>query len=325
MGMVVGCAAYEGGRRAAELGIDELFGALAHESWFVWVDLHEPDEALLRRIQDVFRLHDLAIEDAHGAHERPKLEEYDDSLFVVLRTVHQDAARGALDFGETHVFVGRRYVVTVRHGTSVGYDGVRAHCESAPHLLAKGPGFVLYAVMDFVVDSYFPAADALEDLLEQLERDIFAGSPPRDTAARIYALKGDVIGLKRAVLPLIEVCNRLVRFDLDLIEEDARLYFRDVYDHVIRINEQIDNVRELLTSALEAHLSLVAVQQNEIMKKLAGWAAILGVPTMIAGIYGMNFHNMPELEWPWGYPAVWAVMLTASGGLYLYLKRRGWL
>jgi magnesium transporter len=323
--MVVNCAAYAGGRRVADLEIEKIGSVLREEDRFVWIGLHEPTEDLLKEVQQAFGLHDLAIEDAHRAHQRPKLERYDESLFVVLRTAQMNPDQRRIEFGETHLFVGPRYVVSVRHGASLSYADVRARCEATPRLLGKGPGFVLYALLDFVVDHYFPIVDALEDELESLEDKIFGEEFSRETTRRIYELKRDLLEVKRAVSPLVDVCNRLMRFDLDLIPDDTRPYFRDVYDHVIRINEIVDNLRELLTSALEANLSLISVSQNDAMKKLAGWAAIFAVPTMIAGVYGMNFKWMPELETPLGYPVVMGVMLGACGFLYYQFKRSGWL
>jgi magnesium transporter len=207
----------------------------------------------------------------------------------------------------------------------VPYTDVRQRCESAPHLLKKGPGFVLYAIMDFVVDRYFPIVDELEEELEKLEEQIFSGAYKRETTEHIYGLKRDLLGLKRAVSPLIDICNRLTRFDSQLIDDDSRPYFRDIYDHVIRINETVDNLRELLNGALEANLSLISIQQNEVTKQLASWAAILAVPTMVAGIYGMNFEFMPELHWAYGYPLVVACTLTACLLLYRRFKKVGWL
>jgi magnesium transporter len=322
-GMVVNCAAYADGRKLGPVDLDDISEILRFPGQFVWIGLHEPDGPLLRKMQAEFSLHDLAVEDALRAHQRPKLEEYGDSLFVVLRTARLHERK--IEFGETHVFVGTRYVVSVRHGASLPYAEVRQRCEASPHLLRKGPGFVLYALMDFVVDHYFPVVDALEDLLEDLEETIFDGRFDRHATQRIYHLKRDLVALKRAVSPLVEVCNRLVRFDVELVPEDCRVYFRDVYDHVIRINEAIDNMRDLLTTALEANLSLISVGQNEITKKLAAWAAILAVPTMIAGIYGMNFDFMPELHWRFGYVAIMAGMITACALLYRRFKRAGWL
>ena len=324
---VVNCAAYAGGHRIADLHIDDVSEVLeeSKEGHFVWIGLYEPDEPLLRKVQEEFGLHDLAVEDALRAHQRPKLEEYGEALFVVLRTAQPGSAEGRIAFGETHVFMGRDYVVSVRHGASLSYAAVRARCESTPHLLKQGPAFVLYAIMDFVVDHYFPIAEMLEDELEHLEEEIFGGTYDRRTTERVYDLKRDLVALKRTVTPLIDVCNRLVRYDVSLIPEVTRPYFRDVYDHVIRINETVDNLRELLNTALEAHLSLVAVGQNEVTKRLAAWAAILAVPTAVAGIYGMNFESMPELRWRYGYEGVLAFIAVVCGTLYWRFKRSGWL
>jgi magnesium transporter len=322
---IVNCAAYAEGRRVADVEIRDISEALKQPDRFVWIGLHEPDEPLLREVQQEFGLHDLAIEDAHRAHQRPKVEQYDGSLFVVLRTLQLNPDTKELDVGETHVFVGPRYVVSIRHGASVPYTDVRKRCEAAPALLAKGPGFVLYALMDFIVDQYFPIVEALEDELQLLEDAIFGESFSRETTERIYGLKRNLLELKRAVSPLVDICNRLIRFDLELIPPDVQVYFRDVYDHAVRINDMVDNLRELLTTALEANLSLISVAQNEAMKKLAGWAAIVAVPTMLAGVYGMNFRFMPELEWRFGYPVVMAAMAALCGFLYYRFKRAGWL
>jgi len=321
--MIVNCAAYADGRKLGPVEIDDISEILRFPGQFVWIGLHDPDSALMSKIQEEFSLHDLAVEDALRAHQRPKVEEYGDSLFVVLRTAVLVGA--AIEFGETHVFVGPRYAVSIRHGASLPYTDVRARCESTPSLLRKGPGFVLYALMDFVVDQYFPIVDALEEKLEALEEEIFGNSFSSATTQRVYELKRDLVGFKRAVSPLVEVCNRLTRFDVGLIPEDVRIYFRDVYDHVVRINEATDTLRELLTTALEANLSLIAVRQNEDMKKLAAWAALFAVPTMIAGVYGMNFEYMPELHWQFGYPFAIALMLGICALLYRAFKRSEWL
>jgi magnesium transporter len=322
---VVNCAAYAAGRRIADVEVKDISEVLKQADCFVWVGLHEPGEELLRQVQLEFGLHDLAIEDAHRAHQRPKIERYGDSLFVVLRTAKQQEEHGDIHFGETHIFVGPRYVVSVRHGASFTYTPVRLRCESTPQLLQQGPGFVLYALMDYIVDQYFPIVDSLEDEVEALEEDLFAEVYNRETTERIYRLKRNLLSVKRGISPLVDICNRLVRYDLELIHEPSRPYFRDVYDHVIRINEIVDINRELLTSALEANLSLISIGQNEVMKKLGGWVLIIAVPTMIAGIYGMNFEFMPELKSPLGYPLVIGGMFALCGGLYLFLKRTGWL
>jgi len=323
---IVNCVAYSGGSRVREVPLEETSEVLKQSEGFVWIGLYEPDEELLRQVQAEFSLHDLAIEDAHRAHQRPKIEEYGESLFVVLRTVQDGAQRREVQFGETHVFVGPRYVVTVRHGASLSYGEVRARCESSRDHLRQGPGFVLYAIMDFVVDRYFPIVDELEEELTELEDRIFAGTQHgKEIAHRIYRLKSQLLFLKRAVSPLIEVCNRLVRFDRTLILPETRLYFRDIYDHVIRINESVDNMRELLTSALETNLALVSVRQNEVMKRLAAGGAMIAVPTLIAGVYGMNFEVMPEIKWVFGYPFALGLMVASCALIYLAFRRSRWV
>ena len=268
-------------------------------------------------------MHDLAIEDTHRAHQRPKIEAYGDTLFIVLRTVQMHEKQ--IDLGETHFFVGRNFIITVRHGSSLAYTDVRTRCESTPQLLKKGPAFALYAVMDAIVDQYFPVVDALGEELENLEEKIFDETFRRETTAQIYHLKHQFLDVKRSVSPLIDICNRLMRFDLKLIEEETRPYFRDVYDHSIRINEMVDNSRDLLSTALEANLSLISISQNEVSKRFAGWAAIIGIPTMVAGVYGMNFKHMPELDWQLGYPIVMVLTFGTCVGLYIRFKRSGWL
>lgn len=325
MDSIINCAAYSEGRRVANININDIGSMLKQNDRFVWIGLHEPSEEMLKQVQDEFQLHDLAIEDAHRAHQRPKLEAYGDTLFVVLRTAQMNYARHRIDFGETHFFVGCNFIVTIRHGSSLSYAEVRSRCESTPQLLGKGPGFALYAVMDSIVDQYFPVIEALEEELVQLEEKIFAEQSRRETTFDIYNLKRELMEVKRAVYPIIEICNRLMRFDLKVIPEDTRPYFRDVYDHVVRINEMVDNARELLNTALDANFSLISISQNDVSKRFAGWAAIIGVPTMIAGIYGMNFNDLPGLNWHWGYLVVLALTIGSCILLYILFKRSGWL
>lgn len=322
---VVNSAAYSLGKRVANVELSKISAVLQQPDKFVWVGLHEPDEELLSKIQQQFHLHDLAVEDAHSAHQRPKLESYGDTLFIVLRTAQMNPQEHHIDFGETHFFLHNNFIITIRHGSSLAYTEVRAHCESTPQLLSKGPGFALYAVMDSIVDQYFPVIEALEHELIQVEEQIFGEKPSRETTQRIYELKRELLEVKRAVSPLIDICNRLMRFDITLIPDDTRPYFRDVYDHALRINEMLDNTRELVTAALEANFSLTSISQSEISKKFAGWAAIIGVPTMVAGIYGMNFNDMPELHWAWGYPVVLVITFSLCIALYIFFKRSGWL
>jgi magnesium transporter len=321
--MIVGCVVYRNGHRVADLPVEQISDVLQDEGQFLWVGLHEPSEELLRQIQDEFGLHDLAIEDAHRAHQRPKVEEYGDELFVALRTARLED--DVIHFGETHVFVGTCFVVTIRHGASLAYASVRRRCEASPELLAKGPGFVLYALLDFIVDNYFPIVDDLEERLEGLEGEIFGQEFRRETTERVYRFKRDLGTIKRAVSPLVEMCNRLTRPDHRMIPADIQPYYRDVHDHVVRINEAVDSLRDLAATVLEANLSLVSIRQNDVMKKLAAWAAILAVPTLVAGIYGMNFELMPELQWRWGYPTMMALMAGLCAFLYRRFKHAAWL
>ncbi len=321
---IVNCAAYAEGNRIADVNLSDVHKLLQEENQFVWIGLHEPSEEVLSLVQQEFNLHELAVEDAHLAHQRPKVELYADSIFVVMRTAQMNLEHHT-EFGETHFFVGKNFIVVVRHGSNVPYTEVRARCESTPELMKKGQGFVLYAVMDFIVDRYFPVVHELEQELEAIETKIFKERPSRETTEQIYDLKRELLEVKRAVSPLVDICNRLVRFDIKCISEETRPYFRDVYDHVIRINEMVDNTRELLNSAMEANFSLLSIAQSDVSKKFAGWAAIIAVPTMIAGFYGMNFKFMPELQWHYGYFVVVFVTLFLCTTLYFLFKRSGWL
>lgn len=321
--MVINCVAYADGRKVGPVELDDISEVIVLPGHFVWIGLREPDGALMAKMQEEFGLHELAVEDALRAHQRPKVEDYGDSLFVVLRTAQM--IDGELAFGETHIFLGESYLVSLRHGASLSYTTVRQRCEASPDLLRKGPGFVLYAIMDFVVDHYFPIVDAMEEELGDIEEAIFGDGLDRDCTQRVYQLKRQLVAIKRALTPLIEVCTRILRFDHTLVHADVHPYFRDVYDHVVRINERIDSTRELLSTALEANLSLISIRQNDVTKKLAGWAAILAVPTMIAGIYGMNFEHMPELQWKLGYPAVMLGMVALCGYVYYRFRRSDWL
>ena len=324
-GGVVNSVAYAEGKRVGDVELGDIPATLGRPGTFVWIGLVDPEEWLLRAVQPQFSLHDLAVEDALNGHQRPKLERYEDCLFVVLRTVQLAGEPRHVEYGETHLFVGRNYVITVRHGSQVSHVGLRARCEAAPRLLAQGPAFVLYAVMDFVVDQYLPVVETLDDELDLVEAEIFSERFGRRTTERIYRLKRDVLSVKRTLSPLVDICNRLMRFDSDLIAEETRPYFRDVYDHVVRLTEMLDNLSQMVSTALEANISLVSMSQTEGTKRLAAWAAIIAVPTMVAGIYGMNFDYMPELTWRWGYPFILGVMATACFGLYVAFRHTRWL
>lgn len=320
---IVNCAAYSQGRRVADVPLHEVHEVLKATNQFVWIGLHEPSEEVLAKVQQEFGLHDLAVEDAHNAHQRPKVELYGDSVFVVLRTAQ--IREHHTEFGETHFFVGDNFIVTVRHGSGVSYAQVRSRCEGTPQLLSKGQGFALYSVMDFIVDQYFPVVHEMELELQAIEDKIFKEKPNRETTEQIYQLKRELLEVKRAVSPLVDICNRLMRIEIKCISEETRPYFRDVYDHVMRINEMVENTRELLNTALEANFSLISISQNDVSKKFAGWAAIIAVPTMVAGFYGMNFKVLPESEWEYGFYAVIVFTVGACLLLYILFKRSGWL
>jgi len=322
--MVVNCIAYrKDGSRIGDVTIDAISDVLAEPDTFVWVGLYEPDEELLEKIQDEFGLHDLAIEDAHAAHQRTKLEAYGDSLFLVVQTAQ--LIGGELAFGETHIFFGPRYLVTVRHGASQSYAPARRTCEHAPELLANGPSYGLYGVLDFIVDNLLPIVRDFREEVHQLEHDIFGETFKSSTIRRLYDMQRDLMTLRLAVAPLQDIINQLIRLHPNLIPEVLHAYFRDVYDHAFRVNEAIGAMREMLTAAINVNLSLVSLRQNEVMKKLAGWAAMLAAPTLLTSWYGMNFAHMPELSRPWAYPAIIVVMASVVSGIYIGLKRARWL
>ena len=321
---VINCFAYKEGKRFSEVDLSDTHELLKDPNQFVWVGLYEPSETIMRNVQAKFGLHDLAIEDSHKAHQRPKIEFYGNSIFIVVRTINLDEVSN-IKFGETHFFVGDNFIITIRHGSSTSYLDVRSRCESIPHLLSKGPGFALYAIMDFLVDQYFPVVHLMEQKLESLEEKIFKEKSSRQTTELIYQMKRDLLEIKLAVSPLIDVCNRLMRFDIQSISEKIRPYFRDVYDHVLRINEMVDSTRELLSTALEANFSLISISQNDVSKKFAGWAAIVSIPTLVAGFYGMNFRNIPELDWAYGFYAVLFITAALCILLYYILRRADWL
>jgi len=321
--MVVNCAAYAGGCRVADIDLEQARSLDTSDGRFVWIGLHEPDQHLLRTVQQRFGLHDLAIEDALLAHQRPKFEIYGDTIFIVVRTASLHDRR--IQFGETHIFAGRGYVVTVRHGSTTAYKDVRARCEGAPKMLAMGEGFVVYSIMDFIVDHYFPILQELESEVDALEDAVFSRTSDQLNIERIYELRHELLLLRRAVQPLQEMCNRMMRFDVPVIDQAMHPYFRDIQDHVIRLVESIDNQRDLLGAALEAHLLLSSVEQNKIIKIFSVAAVVLMPPTLIASIYGMNFKSMPELEWPFGYSMALVLMVTVGVLPYLFFKWKKWL
>ncbi|MFE7550291.1 magnesium/cobalt transporter CorA [Streptomyces gardneri] len=327
--VIVDSAIYRDGRRTpgpADLS-DALDEARVTGDAFLWVGLHEPSEAEFAHVASEFALHPLAVEDALKAHQRPKLEVYDDSLFVVLKPVVYEPESDRVSSGELMVFIGDCFVVTVRHGEGAALAAVRKRLEAEPAVLRHGPTAVLYAVSDAVVDHYLEVAGELQVDLEELEADVFAptGGNPSNTAERIYTAKRQVLEFRRASGPLAGPLARLTTGSVPFVNEHAQPFFRDVNDHLLRSNEQVEGLDRLLSDVLSAHLAQMGVRQNDDMRKISAWAAMAAVPTMIAGIYGMNFDHMPELAWTWSYPALIVLMAGIVTGLYRLFKRRGWL
>ena len=330
VGPVVDCAIYVDGRREPPVEPHEALRAAVAKGGFVWLGLYAPTEDELGDIAEHYRLHPLAVEDAVYAHQRPKLERYDDGLFMVLTTaryVEHDrltATSEVVDTGEVMVFLGQNYVITVRHGEHGGLADLRRSLEAQPDLLCLGPSSVLYAVADSVVDSFVDVATAVEEDVDELEASVF--SPERtDDIGRLYQLKRELLSLRRAVSPLEVPLEKLAERQIDVVPEAMRSYFRDVEDHAIRVRDQVAALDELLTSILQASLARTTQADNEDMRKISAWAGIIAVPTAIAGIYGMNFEHMPELSWRFGYPMALFVMFAACWLLHRGFKRSGWL
>lgn len=321
--MVVASAVYRDGVRVRDMPLEAVDPAALAERELVWIGLHEPSMEVLAHVQARFGLHTLAVEDANRSHQRPKIDLYGDALFMVLRTAQVKDA--CIVFGETHVFAGRGYVIAVRHGPSISYGDVRTRCEREAAMFARGAGYVIYAIMDFVADNFFPVIDTIAEEVAEIEAHIIAKTFTSDEVNRLYQLRRELLGFRRSVTPMLEVCARLERYNLPIIDAEMRPYYHDVYDHVQQVNESIDNLREALASAFDAAMMLSAASQNEVTKKLAGWAAILAVPTAIAGIYGMNFENMPELKWEYGYHAVVASVVAVCAWLYWRFRKADWL
>ncbi|MGW5732386.1 MULTISPECIES: magnesium and cobalt transport protein CorA [Streptomyces] len=335
---VVDCAVYRDGRRAAcddTLTPHEAMLQVRRDGGFAWIGLHEPTEAEFSGIAAEFGLHPLAVEDAVHAHQRPKLERYDDTLFTVFKTIHYvehaelTATSEIVETGEVMCFTGRDFFITVRHGGHGSLRGLRRRLQEEPELLAKGPSAVLHTIADHVVDGYLAVADAMQDDIDDVETEVFS-APGKGTsrgvdAGRIYQLKREVLEFKRAVSPLLRPMLLLSERPMRLVDPDIQKYFRDVADHLARVQEQVVGFDELLNSILQANLAQAAVAQNEDMRKITSWAAIIAVPTAVCGVYGMNFDHMPELHWRFGYPMVLALIAGACWTIHRTLKRNGWL
>jgi magnesium transporter len=322
--MLINCVAYQEGKKLSDIPVEDISDYLDKPGCFVWVALRDASEAEMAQMQEEFKLHELAVEDAARGHQRPKIEEYGDSLFTVVHTVDLEGG-DELAAGELAIFAGPNYVLSVRRDAVKGFLGVRARAEREPHLLKMGSAFVMYALMDAVVDRYFPVVDMLESELETIEDRIFTHGAQRQNVERLYQLKRKALVLRHAVLPLLEAIGRLHGGRVPALVAETQDYFRDVHDHLIRIGGRLDAIRDTVATAIQVNLSMVSIDESEVNKRLAAWAAIFAVFTAFAGVWGMNFKYMPELEWKWGYP----MALVAMVGVCLYLYRRfrkaGWL
>ena len=321
--MLARCTAYQDGRKLEDIQPDEIHKYVDRPECFVWVALVDPGPGELAAMQHEFKLHELAVEDARHGHQRPKVEEYGDSVFAVLHMI--EIVNDELVVGEVDIFAGPNYVLSVRNRAEKGFAEVRARCELEPELLKLGAGFVLYALIDAVIDRYFPLVDALETELERLEERMFSGGAARANIEGMYALKQKLMVLKHAIGPLLEGAGKLYGGRVPQLCNSTQEYYRDVYDHLMRLNQSIDSLREMVTTALSVNLSLITVTDSETTKRLAACAALVAVPTLIAGIYGMNFEHMPELKWAYGYPLALAIMGAIDVYLFFRFRKSGWL
>ena len=330
--MLVNCVVYQDGKKLADIAVEDIGRHVSRPECFVWVAVRDPDAETLARMQDEFGLHELAVEDARHGHQRPKIEEYGDSLFAVLQLVELRPLQGAsslgageLHVGEVDIFVGPDYVLSVRNRSEQGFLGVRNRAEREPQLLQYGSSFVFYALIDAVVDRYMPVISQLESELEAIEEQIFSSETAHSNIKRLYDLKRKMTAVRHAVVPLMEGVGKLYGGRVPALCKDTQEYFRDVYDHLYRVNAAIDAMRDTIATALQVNLSMVTLEQSDIAKRLAGWAAIFGAATTIVGVWGMNFEFMPELQWRYGYPLALGVISGVCGLLYLRFRRARWL
>ena len=321
--MLINCVVYQEGNKLKDVAVEDISEYIGRDDCFVWVAMRDPGPAELDKMQEEFDLHPLAVEDARHGHQRPKLEEYGDSVFAAMHLLERHD--GEILVGELDVFAGRNFVLSVRARSSHTFLGVRDRCEREPQLLSHGAGFVLYALMDAVVDGYFPMMDELETELETIEEQIFVKGTARANIERLYELKREVMVLKHAVAPLMEAASKLYGGRAPRGCAGAGDYYRDVYDHLARINASIDTIRDTIGTAIQVNLSMVSIEENEVNKRLAAWAGIFAVATAFAGIWGMNFEVMPELHWRYGYPVALLTIAVACWLLHRQFKRVGWL
>jgi magnesium transporter len=325
--VLISCAVYQNGRKLADIPQADISDYITRPDCFVWVGLVDPTPEEIDDMAQEFGLHPLAVEDARKGHQRPKIEEYDECLFVVLHTIEPqgESPDADLSLGEVDIFAGPNYVLSVRHKTRKGFIDVRARAEREPELLKQGSGFVLYALMDAVVDRYFPVLSNLEWELERAEDQLFDETSSRDKIEALYALKRRLMILRHAVTPLMESLGKLYGGRVPKVTSGLQEYFRDVYDHLTRINAEIESIREMVTTGIQVNLALIGLSDNEVTKRLAAYGALITVPTLIAGIYGMNFRHMPELEWASGYPLAIAVLVAIDALLFWRFRRAGWI
>lgn len=321
--MLISCVAYQNGQKLADIDPQDIHRYLVKPDCFVWVALLEPDPRALELMQAEFNLHPLAVEDARHGHQRPKIEEYGDLVFVVLHMI--EPVDNELRTGEVAIFVGPNYILSVRSGVEKGFHDVRARCEQEPELLRRGPGYVLYALMDAVVDRYFPLLHSVETELERIEEQIFAETSPRANIEALYALKQRLMVFRHAVGPLLESLGSITGARVPSVCSGMQEYFRDVSDHLQRLNQTIESIRDTVSTAISVNLSMITLQESETMKRLAAYAALIAVPTMIVGIYGMNFEYMPELHWRYGYAAAMGVIALLDGYIFYRLRKAKWL
>jgi len=322
--MLINCVAYQDGKKLADIRVEDISNYVGRPDCFVWVALRDATDDELTLMQHEFGLHELAVEDARHGHQRPKVEEYGETLFAVMHTV-EFTATDQLHVGEVNMFVGRNFIMSVRNRSTQNLLGVRARAEREPHLLKHGAGFVFYALMDAVVDRYFPIIDALESELEGIEEQIFVRGSARLNIEQLYDLKRRIMIVKHAVTPLMESVSKLWSGRVPMVCEGSREYFRDVYDHLVRINGTLDTLRDTIGTAIQVNLSMVTIEESETTKSLAAWAGIFAVATAFAGIWGMNFEHMPELKWQYGYPMALGLIVVTCWLLYRRFRRLGWL
>jgi magnesium transporter len=315
------------GLKIKDVDVENITESLLNPDYFLWMGLKEPSVELMQSVRKQLNLHELAVEDAYRAKQRTKFEAYENSFFMTMQTaVHvHEKDQSVIKFGETHIFAGINFIVSIRHGESSTYAGVRARCEHNPRMMMRGPGYITYALLDHIVDDFFPIADDLRERLDLLEKSIFNEKFNKKTIYTLFQSKRELARLDLGISPLTDICKNLMLNETPIISKKMLPYYRDVHDHILRIHDIVNVINDLLDTSLDVHLALVNVKQNETVKKLASWAGLIAIPTMFSGFWGMNFEHMPELGFKYGYPFALSVMTVVSFLLYKSFKRNGWL